>query len=1462
MARRNIAISCAAIFGAMFGGGAFGATYYIGPAGDDANSGLDAANPLAGFQAALAKEDVTEIRLLEGDYTALPTAPSSRANFTAIDFIAEVDKPVAIVGAGPDRTILRCRSTTYANLCGIRLANTGASLSGVTIRDGGSSSSTFISNGWGLDVAAGVISNCVVTGVAVANNRFPALSLSSANAKAYGCAVTNNVGNASNMKYPNVIVSNGLLADSIVAGNVGGDDCTTFGLAISGTGMVRGCLVADNDGYGFDVRGGGVHMSGGLLADSRIVRNRGGGRNATQPTAGGCYVTGGTVTNCLFVGNRDEAMLSSASAGGLLVAGSSAVVRDCTFAENTSFTAGPQILVTSGKAANILVESGDAPDYGVTGGTLDPVAAAPAPGFRDRVDFELPYASDWSSYGWRQPRAPSSIDVALFAGRRLYRAGADVVVTALVANASAASYSWTVTCGPAVSNPAADAVLTLASPPAGDYVVAAEAFDAGGVSLGRAETSVKVMPPVCFVSPTGGSGTYPYDTPEKATSSIQAAVDAVYADEKTPGVVHLAGGTYDRLEPRQYILCRQACRHVIVTKPVHIFGATDAPGDTLLVFSKGTSADKIRLGGVLLANPLALLAGVTIRSVSYGDTSDYYQYAVSLDIGAGTASNVVVTGVSHSGHISPTTVIRRGGLLTHSSVRDNHYTTTGRMTAGVFVQGGKMRHSQVLRNSEASKAGDLIKAIGVYVSGASSEVSDCLIEGNSGGGNYAQAAGGLYMAAGLVERCIIQCNTNTCGSTASSAQTAGGVYFGGGTLRNCFIGGNVVSSSSADSAGGVYLDAAGNGASHLTVVGNAATAGTPGVVTKGTALRASIIAKNGITQVTVASGGPLYCCYAEASETVGTGNSSATIAFADGATPIPVTWETVSGYAITKGSGGYNLVAAQYAADDLLRQARPELGGEDGNLPDAGAFEFVSTGRFEAYVNAATDNIAAGDGLTLSLVLDGNDTTIREAVWQVTNGGQTTTIRRSDDHLPLEALAAGDYTVSVVVENASGAFSTERSLTFHVSPTVCYVGLGGSDTWPYDTAETACSNVCDAIAAVHGEAGRPGTVWVLPGRYGGIAQKPANDAQTYVGYLTKPVRVIGRDGPDTTILVQAADDNASGFFVSHEEAVLAGVTITGQYNTPNDLYAGAGAGITLSAGVVSNCIVRDLANVGTHMISPVLVKGGRLVDCRILGNNAVMSGWGRACAGLYLQNGLVSGCAIVGNRSATGKGDLMTAGGAYVTGGVLSNCVIRANASSYSSSSRAVMTAGGVQIQGGQMWNCIVCCNTNESTRDTAPASGISIGSATVRNCLVYGNVHAGTAEASPAVLVSSASSDVSNLTVADNEHLLASASVTGLRLAAGTVANTIVWRNGAGPDFVREAGTFSEGCLENPCFRRPERGDYHLTSASVRCLGKGLNQPWMDNAPDLDGNPRVIGRVVDVGCYEFTADRTLIILR
>ena len=53
-----------------------------------------------------------------------------------------------------------------------------------------------------------------------------------------------------------------------------------------------------------------------------------------------------------------------------------------------------------------------------------------------------------------------------------------------------------------------------------------------------------------------------------------------------------------------------------------------------------------------------------------------------------------------------------------------------------------------------------------------------------------------------------------------------------------------------------------------------------------------------------------------------------------------------------------------------------------------------------------------------------------------------------------------------------------------------------------------------------------------------------------------------------------------------------------------------------------------------------------------------------------------------------------------------------------------------------------------------------------------------------------------------------------------------------------------------NPGLKNLAGGDYHLRMTSP-CVNAGTNQLWMTGAVDLDGNPRILKTIVDMGAYE-----------
>ena len=63
-----------------------------------------------------------------------------------------------------------------------------------------------------------------------------------------------------------------------------------------------------------------------------------------------------------------------------------------------------------------------------------------------------------------------------------------------------------------------------------------------------------------------------------------------------------------------------------------------------------------------------------------------------------------------------------------------------------------------------------------------------------------------------------------------------------------------------------------------------------------------------------------------------------------------------------------------------------------------------------------------------------------------------------------------------------------------------------------------------------------------------------------------------------------------------------------------------------------------------------------------------------------------------------------------------------------------------------------------------------------------------------------------------------------------------------------------------DPGFRDPGAGDYTIGSSSP-CANTGANQPWMEDARDLAGDPRVFARIVDMGAYECQQSAALLII-
>ncbi len=295
-------------------------------------------------------------------------------------------------------------------------------------------------------------------------------------------------------------------------------------------------------------------------------------------------------------------------------------------------------------------------------------------------------------------------------------------------------------------------------------------------------------------------------------------------------------------------------------------------------------------------------------------------------------------------------------------------------------------------------------------------------------------------------------------------------------------------------------------------------------------------------------------------------------------------------------------------------------------------------------------------------------------------------------------------------------------------------------------------------------------------------------------------------------------------FAGSEDArcLLSGFTIQGGEAADRDGggVCGGTPGRRTRATIANNVIKGNAANWG----GGIAFCDGLIKHNTVTGNSCLYSG-----AGLVFCDGLVEHNTISGNPATewggglahcdgTIQGNTISSNSAYGGGGLaMCNGIVANNVISGNE------TTGGYNGWGGGVLFCdgVMRNNTIVANSSLWPGGGVAFCGARIVNCIIWGN---------------SGSADDQ----VHNSPFLEYSCVQDWADGNGNMAQDPEFADPDGPD--DDANTY-------------EDNDYHLSVTSP-CIDLGLNEDWMWQADDRDGNPRVLPVTsevrVDIGAYEF----------
>jgi hypothetical protein len=750
-----------------------------------------------------------------------------------------------------------------------------------------------------------------------------------------------------------------------------------------------------------------------------------------------------------------------------------------------------------------------------------------------------------------------------------------------------------------------------------------------------------------------------------------------------------------------------------------------------------------------------------------------------------------------------------GFTLTGGATRGGNATSNERRGGGVFCRSSSVVSNCVIVGNAADLAGG----------GASGgKLFDCILTGNSstnGGGvtsatlsncflsgNTARSGGGAY-----------NCTLTSCTLSNNSAQAGGGSWYG--TLANCTL----IANSAGSQGGGAYFSTATN----CTITGNTAFQG--GGVDSATVYNSVLMNNTAGNRGGGACNGYLY-------NSAVTGNSAST------------------------GGGTYNVTAYNCT-----------LTGNDASLYGGGASGGVLNNCI-IYFNTATRD----DGDNHSIY--SNPSTLRFCCTTPVLGGtgnfEADPKLAGGFHLSADSpcraagnpayatgkdidgqswfdppsvgcdefhagTATGDLTVSIKAAYTNTAPGFSVDLVGHIS------GWATASRWEFGDG-TVVSNSPHTSHA-----------WLAPGDYSVVLRaynesNPSGIAATSVVHVATEVHYVAIDCSTPLFPYESWTTAATNIQDAVDAAVLPGALVlvsNGVYQTGGRVVYGA---LTNRVAVTKPLVLQSVNGPGTTIISGSQTTG---TDWS-LGDSSVRC--------VYLTNAarLIGFTLTNGGTRTPFSGDSRTeasGGGLWCESrsAVASNCVLTGNAAYYGGgaafgrliqctliNNHAASDGGGGHVVA--LDNCSVMSNS-------AGSSGGGVDAGVLNNCVLANN----TASMGGGTFQTT----LKNCTLVGN-----SASSFGGGAFSGALYNCIAYDNTASAGSNYHSGTLSNCCTvplppggmanftNPPLFVDMVGGNLRLQSNSP-CIDSG-NNLFVSSTTDLDGRPRIVNSVADIGAYEF----------